>query len=115
MGIEQHQASVPSRPLTGLLSAADIAKDRGWNRVTAWRWLRWAEKEHGVHLVKSKNTLYIDATDLARVARLERGVDWKARQEISHLRERLDALEARQNGLARDIAAIRRGGGLATR
>lgn len=110
MGAAENEASLP-KPVTGLLSAADIARDRGWNRVTAWRWLRWAEKEHGVHLVQSNRTLYIDAVELARVARLEKGVDWKARQEIQMLRDRLDALEMRQNGLARDLATMRRATG----
>ena len=93
----------------GLLSAADIARDREWSYVTAWRYLRRVEKQYGVRLVKQRRTLFIDATDLARIALIEKSRDPVVYERLQYLEDRIEALEARQDGLANDVGAMRRG------
>lgn len=51
------------------LSAADVARARGWSRTTAWRWLSALEREFGPSVVSRRGRrLFTTASALARVA-----------------------------------------------
>ena len=95
----------------GLLTVAEIAADRGWDRTTAWRWLRRLEREYGARLVRDPRTrsLCIGRIEFARVSALVVAAKKKnADPQIQTILERLDELEARQNGLAREVATLRK-------
>ena len=92
-----------------LLTVSAIARDRGWNRMRAWRWLRKIERLHGAKLSRHPTTRQIGITrdELQRVTRREE----IARDPAAGLRDLLDrveALESRQNGMARELSEMRR-------
>lgn len=96
-----------------LLSVSDVARVRGWHRVTGWRWLRRVEREHGAKLVRQGRTLYIERSELARiVALLPKPMDPRIVRLLRSIQERLDAIESRQNGFANDLQQLRRAAGL---
>jgi len=87
----------------GELTAGDVARLRGWDRATAWRWLVKLEREHGPTVVRrSGRRLYTTAAALARVAPTLGDDRIKAR--VADLESRVTLQEQRISGLARDLA-----------
>jgi hypothetical protein len=92
------------------ITVADIARDRGWHRVTAYRWLKAIEDEHGDKVVSRRGrTLIADAEALAKVA--QPPVEELLRQALNRialLESAYRGQDLRINGISRDLVDLRR-------
>lgn len=96
-----------------IVTAADLAAERGWTRQYAWLWLSERRREFGPTVVqrerRGKRRLFVTAAGLQTILDAEKGTtDPKVLRELDALRTAVADLTTRVDAQAGELIEFRR-------
>lgn len=93
-----------------ILTVNDIADERGWHRTTAWRWLKRVAAQFGSEIVwEDGGKLVTTHAALESIKdKLPAPPDRRILRRLAALEQSHSEQSKRLNGVARDVAELRR-------